>query len=152
MADAGVGEAAAAEGAKSAGEAAAVDGTVAAGADAAAGDVIAGGVAAGAGDAAVAGGAAAAGGSAAAGGGLTFGQQLALQGVSMVGSSLLKPQAAQALGLNGQGIQTVSAPTLMPSPDDQAIAEAKKKSIIEQMANRGRASTILTDNSDKLGG
>ena len=42
----------------------------------------------------------------------------------------------------------------MPTADSDAVAAAKKKSIIEQMASRGRASTILTDTagSDKLGG
>jgi hypothetical protein len=44
-------------------------------------------------------------------------------------------------------------PTTMPLPDDKAAALAKKSSIAEQLARRGRASTILTDTgSDKLGG
>jgi hypothetical protein len=47
----------------------------------------------------------------------------------------------------------VAAPTTMPLPDDKAAALAKKSSIAEQLARRGRASTILTDTgSDKLGG
>lgn len=42
----------------------------------------------------------------------------------------------------------------MPTPDSSAVQEAQKASIISQMSNRGRASTILTDTatSDKLGG
>lgn len=42
----------------------------------------------------------------------------------------------------------------MPTPDSNAVQDAQKASIIAQMSNRGRASTILTDTAtaDKLGG
>lgn len=44
----------------------------------------------------------------------------------------------------------VKAPTVMP--DQEAIVKNKKKSIAEQLQRRGRASTILTDSNDTLGG
>lgn len=44
-------------------------------------------------------------------------------------------------------------PGATPMPDPQATEEARKRSIAEQMARRGRASTILTDPvSGTLGG
>ena len=45
-----------------------------------------------------------------------------------------------------------TAPTVMPTPDDQAVQAAKKRSIAAQVARRGRASTILSDTgAEKLG-
>ena len=44
------------------------------------------------------------------------------------------------------------ADPVMPTPDDDAIRQARRRSIIQQMGRRGRASTILTGDSDKLGG
>lgn len=50
-------------------------------------------------------------------------------------------------------IPEVEPPTTMPSPNSQESRAAKRKSIAQQMARRGRASTILTDSADaKLGG
>jgi hypothetical protein len=49
----------------------------------------------------------------------------------------------------------LSTPTIMPVPDDQAVQQAKRRSIAAQMARRGRASTILTDSQssgETLGG
>lgn len=40
----------------------------------------------------------------------------------------------------------------IPMPDSKALEEAKKRSIAEQIAQRGRASTIMTETSGKLGG
>lgn len=42
-------------------------------------------------------------------------------------------------------------PEVMPLPDDLAAQQAKRKSLAEQITRRGRASTILTEQSDKLG-
>jgi hypothetical protein len=50
---------------------------------------------------------------------------------------------------------TMTPPTVMPVPDDQAVQQAKRRSIAAQMARRGRASTILTDSQssgETLGG
>jgi hypothetical protein len=41
-------------------------------------------------------------------------------------------------------------PTVMPLADDEAVRQAKRKSIIQQRSRRGRESTILT--GDTLGG
>ncbi len=47
----------------------------------------------------------------------------------------------------------VAAPIVMPTPDDEAVAKAKKKSLAAILARQGRASTILSDSSgDPLGG
>lgn len=49
---------------------------------------------------------------------------------------------------------TVTPPTPMPTPGDDGARAAKRKSLMDQMARQGRASTILTDQSgtsDKLG-
>jgi len=55
----------------------------------------------------------------------------------------------------GEKPQVVQPPppppvTPMPTPDDAAVAEAKKKSIASVLNRTGRASTILTGN-DTLG-
>lgn len=46
-------------------------------------------------------------------------------------------------------VQQAPAPTPMPTPDDKAIQEAKKKSIASVLNRTGRASTILTANNQK---
>lgn len=49
---------------------------------------------------------------------------------------------------------TVTPPTPMPTPGDDAANAQKRQSLMDQMARQGRASTILTDQSgtsDKLG-
>jgi len=44
-------------------------------------------------------------------------------------------------------------PQVMPLPDDQAILDARKRSIAAQMKRGGRTSTILTDGGGStLGG
>lgn len=46
-----------------------------------------------------------------------------------------------------------AAPIVMPTPDDEAVAMAKKKSLAAILARQGRASTILSAGSgDPLGG
>lgn len=46
----------------------------------------------------------------------------------------------------------IPAPPVMPVPDDTAVKAAKRKSLAEQLRRRGRASTILSDEStDTLG-
>lgn len=72
------------------------------------------------------------------------GASLAVNAGTQVVSSLLNPKAK-------------SSPTVAPvigMPDPLAQQEAIKQSLIEQMARRGRASTILTDSpsSGTLGG
>lgn len=43
----------------------------------------------------------------------------------------------------------VQPPTPMPTPDDQAVQAAKKKSISAIVGSQGRASTILSGNDSK---
>lgn len=52
-----------------------------------------------------------------------------------------------------QVVQPAAPPpvTPMPTPDDAAVMEAKKKSIASVLNRTGRASTILTGNNDTLG-
>lgn len=50
---------------------------------------------------------------------------------------------------------TVTPPTAMPTPGDAASKAVERASIAEQLRRRGRASSILTDQTgttDKLGG
>jgi len=47
----------------------------------------------------------------------------------------------------------VEAPEpVMPIADDEAVREARRRSIAAQMGRGGRQSTILSDDSTKLGG
>ena len=59
-------------------------------------------------------------------------------------------------GLTGVKKPAAPAPVpTMPTPDDLEVQKAKKRSLAEQAARSGRASTILTDyagGTDKLGG
>ncbi len=55
------------------------------------------------------------------------------------GKSDQQPQMATA--------PAVEKPTEMPTPNDAAVAAAKRKSIAGLVARQGRASTILTDQS-----
>lgn len=51
-----------------------------------------------------------------------------------------------------EAVSEVSAsPPVMPTPDDEMMQLAKRRSLTEMMRRRGRASTILTD-ADALGG
>ena len=66
---------------------------------------------------------------------------------SVIGSMLAPSKASFPM--------PTSKTTPMPTADDEAMQNAKKASITEQLSRRGRASTILTDqsdNTDKLGG
>lgn len=80
-----------------------------------------------------------------------------------IGSVLLGAAGSSILGSmfadgGGQAPQQQAAPvvapvTAMPTPGDAVTAASKKKSLAEQIARRGRASTILTDQgaTDTLG-
>lgn len=50
----------------------------------------------------------------------------------------------------------IPPPAVMPTPDDNAVMQAKKKAVVAARSRTGRSSTILTDygtpSSDKLGG
>jgi len=49
-------------------------------------------------------------------------------------------------------IPPVQKPLQVPTIDSQAVQDAKRRSLLAQIARRGRASTILTSQtSDKLG-
>jgi len=67
----------------------------------------------------------------------------------------LSPVAAVAGLFGGKKKAAETAPEaapVMPLADDEAVRRAKKRSTIGQMGRSGRSSTILTDDSDKLGG
>ena len=146
MADFGIGEAAVAEGAKSAGEAAAVTGGSEAASAAAldasvagsgvltGSEVAAGGAVAGAGTAA---------GTAAASGGLLggLGDAAAKAAISAGITKLATPRPPGP-----------TKPTPMPDMNSPEAQMARSRSIAEQMARRGRASTLLTQPSNTLGG
>lgn len=46
---------------------------------------------------------------------------------------------------------TAAAPSVMPTPDDEAMRLAKRRSMMQQFQRRGRSSTILTGDSETLG-
>jgi hypothetical protein len=47
---------------------------------------------------------------------------------------------------SGPAAPTVQQAPTMPLPDDQAVQNARRRSIQQQISRRGRASTILSDN------
>jgi hypothetical protein len=65
------------------------------------------------------------------------------------------PSVMSGLMSDSSSAPTPTKPNVMPTPDDQAVQQAQRRSITAQMARRGRASTILTGNQspgEKLGG
>lgn len=64
-----------------------------------------------------------------------------------------KNAKAAAANQAAMASNSASGPTVMPVADGAAVQAAKKKSILDQISSRGRASTLLSDpSSDKLGG
>lgn len=60
---------------------------------------------------------------------------------------------AAAGALTAKGPKLPALPTVLPMPDQSQIAQAQQQSVADQLARRGRASTILTPtNQNKLGG
>ena len=72
-------------------------------------------------------------------------------------SSILKVATFGLSGLLlGKKKKAAAAPAatpdlVMPLPDDEAVARAKRESILRQRGRGGRSSTILSDDSDTLG-
>ena len=129
-------------------------GTAAAGAGAAAGAAAAGGTAAaaatgaaalwGTGAATAATAAAAGAGTAAAG--LTA-AEIAMLGLTAVGvgSTLMTPSPQM-------DTPTLNEANVMPTEDSEAILKSRQRSMVAQQQRQGRASTMLSDSYDKLGG
>lgn len=46
----------------------------------------------------------------------------------------------------------VESPPIMPIPDENAMKEARRRSVAAQLRRRGRSSTILTEASDPVTG
>ena len=75
-----------------------------------------------------------------------------------LGGTILNSAAAGATSAALGGLLAPKQPSLpgvTPMPDPLAQEEARKKSILDQLARRGRDATILTDTSNsggKLGG
>jgi hypothetical protein len=73
------------------------------------------------------------------------------------GATLLSP-IGSILGLGDKKAAPAAvpapaaAPRVMPLADDEAVKRARKASIVRQQQRGGRASTILTGGSEKLGG
>lgn len=65
----------------------------------------------------------------------------ALLGIDISGTKKSTPTPAATTG-----------PKIMPLADSEAIQRAKRKSIAGQLGRGGRTSTILTDQSETLGG
>jgi hypothetical protein len=108
------------------------------------------------GTAASGGGALAAQGAYAAGTEATFGTGVADTSVSAFAAGLGKTVATTALTAGVQSALAPKRPDLpvpLPMPDPVATEAARRKSLIDQISRRGRASTILSDNAaGTLGG
>ena len=46
---------------------------------------------------------------------------------------------------------SVEAPKVMPTPDDEAMRRARRRSLASQLGRRGRQSTILSQGDETLG-
>jgi len=68
-----------------------------------------------------------------------------------IGGALGSAASSGLAGLVKQNLPKPVAPTVMPTPDDDAVQQAKKRQIAEIQARSGRASTILSG-GDRLGG
>ncbi len=86
-----------------------------------------------------------------------LGGSLLSAGVSSVVGSLMSPKedaqppsATAAPGLNNPNQATTKAVSEMPDP--LAQQRSRKRSIVEQLGRRGRASTVLTSPGGRLGG
>lgn len=70
--------------------------------------------------------------------------------MALVGSSILG--GAAALKSLTAKPPTMGAPKEMPMPDDKAAQAAKRRQMASMQTRSGRASTILSDQADVLGG
>lgn len=59
--------------------------------------------------------------------------------------------AGKALSGGKKSAAAPETPNVMPTPDDEAVKRARRRSIVEQMNRDGRQSTILSEDSG-LGG
>ena len=62
-----------------------------------------------------------------------------------------------AFGIVDEPAAAIATPTAapvtpMPEPDDAQVKKARRRSLVAQRQRSGRASTILSDDSDSLGG
>lgn len=78
-------------------------------------------------------------------------------GATGAGAGLLQSVGEAAAGAAATSLLTPKPdapelPGVTPMPDPLAQQEARRKAIAEQMTRSGRASTILTNGSGKLGG
>lgn len=66
-------------------------------------------------------------------------------GAGIAGGSILNS------ALNKPSAPTVTAPPVMPTPDDDAMRRARRRSLAAQLGRRGRQSTILSQGDETLG-
>lgn len=71
----------------------------------------------------------------------------ALFGVAGLVGSLLGKKSAPA----APAPPLAATPAVMPTPDDQAVLMAKRRSIATQLQRRGRDSTVLTQQTAQAG-
>jgi hypothetical protein len=63
-----------------------------------------------------------------------------------IGTTLLSP------GMPKMNMPVADKPKVMPLADDQAALDAKRKAMVAQQQRQGRASTMLSNGGDSLGG
>jgi|SRR5690606_10586875 len=76
---------------------------------------------------------------------------LGAAGTAAVGAGAAALGAKSLMGKKSKSSTAAPAPATMPTPDDAAIQDARKKRVAEMQTRQGRASTILSD-TDLLGG
>lgn len=67
----------------------------------------------------------------------------------MMMAAVASSVVSSALAPSPQSAPQATGPRFMPTADYKDMMDAKKKSIAAQMARRGRASTILTENQKR---
>jgi hypothetical protein len=86
-------------------------------------------------------------------------EELAAAAASAIGEAATSSTVLSAAGAAAAtaGISALTAPKApgvkapVAMPGQQAIDDARRRSLADQMMRRGRASTILTDRDDTLG-
>jgi hypothetical protein len=69
---------------------------------------------------------------------------IALIGAGAIGGTILG-------GAMNKPPPAIQAPPVMPTPDDEAVKRARRRSLAAQLGRRGRQSTILSQGDDTLG-
>ena len=70
----------------------------------------------------------------------------------LVGSAIGNTVGGLIGGKKKKAAEPQKGPVVMPMADDEAVRRAKRRSLIEQTSRGGRQGTMLSSDSDTLGG